>query len=893
MVIMLVLLMSVILQFAAAVLALRLIHVTGRRIAWILIAVAVFLMAVRRSITLYRLLNDDLFLPPDPTAELVALAISILLVAGIGSISPLFLALRRSTQALRHSEAQYRTLVEQASDGIFIADDQGNFLEANQSGCALLGYSRQEVLRFNIRDVILPADLGETPLAFDELRAGEPILIERRLRRKDGSLVTVEISGKMLADGRIQGIVRDITQRRRAEEEIYRRNRELAVLNQIVAASATDLEPETVLNIACRELALVLGSCVATASLKSENGGGREELAVVAEYLAENGPRKFDMTVALDYGPLHRYLARRGSPLIANEVLNDQRLASVHDLLRRRGTVSMLALPLAMDGQVQGLLTLEVGEPREFSTEEVNLAWRVANQVSAALDRVRLNQQHHQLNTAIEQTAELVIISDTDGKIVYVNPAFAQLTGYSQAEVVGQNPRLLKSGKQEPDFYEQLWETISAGLVWHGRFINKKKDGALYTVDSTITPVLGKTGAIVNYIAIQRDVTRELQLEEQYLQAHKMEAIGQLAAGIAHDFNNLLTAINGFAVLLQREIPAEASQQELLDKILHSGRRAADLVRQLLAFSRKQIIEPRVLDLNLVVTELTKMLQRIIGEHIALETDLAPHLWLVKIDVAQVEQVILNLVVNARDAMAEGGQLTIETANVVLDESHIYTHPEAQPGEYVLLAVRDTGQGMSAEVQQHLFEPFFTTKEVGRGTGLGLATVYGIVKQSGGDIWVESEEGAGSTFRIYLPRAHEARPIRPQPERRAELPSGEETILLVEDDTGVRELIREVLQGQNYSLLEARDAQEALTLAARHAGSIHLLLTDVVMPGMNGKVLADQLVKSQPQLKTLFMSGYTDDAMLQHGVQDLGIAFLQKPFSPMALAQKVRDVLDG
>jgi two-component system cell cycle sensor histidine kinase/response regulator CckA len=507
--------------------------------------------------------------------------------------------------------------------------------------------------------------------------------------------------------------------------------------------------------------------------------------------------------------------------------------------------------------------------------------------------RRQAEEARARLATAIDQAAESIVITDTAGAIQYVNPAFERITGYSQAEALGQNPRLLKSGKQNAAFYEAMWATISAGQVWQGRLVNRKKDGTLYTEDATISPVRDERSAIVSYVAVKRDVTRELQLEEQYYQAQKMEAVGRLTAGVAHDFNNMLTAINGFSELVSLGMAPDDPLQDSVKKVLSSGQRAAGLVRQLLAFSRKQIVQPEVLDLNDALTNVDKMLRRIIGEDVALRTMPAPGLWLTKADPVQVEQIILNLAVNARDAMPQGGKLTIETANVTLDEAYAAGHPGAQPGEYVLLTISDTGTGMGEEVKSHLFEPFFTTKELGRGTGLGLATVYGIVKQCGGDVQVYSEEGVGTTFKVYLPRVGPAAaPAAPAPVR-PEMPAGRETVLLVEDDEGARELARRVLGSLGYTLLEARNGQEALRLAADYRDSIHLLLTDVVLPGMSGKALAEQLARSRPGLKTLFMSGYTDNAIAHHGVLDPGVAFLQKPFGPRELARKVRAVLDG
>jgi len=501
-------------------------------------------------------------------------------------------------------------------------------------------------------------------------------------------------------------------------------------------------------------------------------------------------------------------------------------------------------------------------------------------------------EETRQLSTAIEQTAEGVFITDPQGTIVYVNPAFEHTSGYSRHEAIGQRPSILQSGEHDAAYFQELWSVIRAGNVWHGRFINKRKDGTRYTADTTISPVRGEAGGIVAYVCLQRDVTRELQMDQQYRQLQKMDAMGQLTAGVAHDFNNLLTAINGFAELLQLQSRPGDAAHDMAGKILDAGRHGADLVHQLLTFSRKQVVRPQLVDLNQIVADMGKMLPRIIGEHIDLTTSPAPDLWPVKVDRAQVEQVIVNLAVNARDAMPDGGKLTIETANVVLDQGYVAAHLQAEPGDHVLLAVSDTGVGMTPEVKAHLFEPFFTTKEHGQGTGLGLATVYGIVKQSGGNIWVYSEEGVGTTFKIYLPRTRETAPAaRPsQPDDR--VPFGNETILLVEDNAGVRDLARLLLQRQGYTVLAAEDGAQALRMAERHSGSINLVLSDLVLPGMSGVSLSEQLSRRRPNLRTLFMSGYTEKAVAHHNTPGSGSAFLQKPFSSLELARKVRSILD-
>src|SRR5438477_2075544 len=372
-----------------------------------------------------------------------------------------------------------------------------------------------------------------------------------------------------------------------------------------------------------------------------------------------------------------------------------------------------------------------------------------------------------------------------------------------------------------------------------------------------------------------------------------MEAVGRLAGGVAHDFNNLLTVITSYSDLLLEELGAGDPKREDVTQIRKASESAAALTRQLLAFSRQQVLQPQVLDLNETVTATEKLLERLIGEDVQLATTLAPDLGMAIVDPGQLEQIILNLAVNARDAMPRGGRLTIETANVEMDEAYVHNHPPARAGRYVMLAVSDTGMGMDAKTQAHIFEPFFTTKEFGKGTGLGLATVYGIVKQSGGFIWVYSEPGHGTTFKLYFPWAGDAAERRAAADEAAGPPRGTETVLVAEDAASVRSVMRQVLERYGYTILEAPDGETALQLAAKHHGPIHLLLTDVVMPGVSGRQLADQLTRLRPEIKVLYASGYSDDAILQHGILEPGIAYLQKPFTRVALARKVREVLDG
>ena len=480
--------------------------------------------------------------------------------------------------------------------------------------------------------------------------------------------------------------------------------------------------------------------------------------------------------------------------------------------------------------------------------------------------------------------------STPDGRFLTVNPALIRMLGYPRTEEL----LPLNIGRDvcaDDEECDKLALALSQDEVrTEARW--KRKDGGLITVQLNLHSVRGLSGQIECVEGLVEDVTEQRSLENQFRQAQRMEAVGRLAGGVAHDFNNVLTAITGYSDLLLEDLGPEDPKRSDVEEIKAASLRAAALTRQLLAFSRKQVLQTRVLDLNGVVETLDKMLRRLIGEDIKLEISRASTLGAVRADPGQIEQVILNLVVNSRDAMPQGGRLSIETANVEFDDAYAREHAGPSPGRYVMVAVSDTGIGMDAETRSHIFEPFFTMKEVGKGTGLGLATVYGIVKQSGGHVWVYSEPGRGATFKIYLPRVdelpEEANPTTPlQP-----VAGGRETVLLAEDDPSVRAVVSEVLAEKGYRVLRAPDGQAALELARGQPTEIHLLITDLVMPGMTGQELAEALSAERPGLRVLFMSGYTDDAVVRHRVLEAAMPYLQKPFAPRALATKVREVLD-
>jgi two-component system cell cycle sensor histidine kinase/response regulator CckA len=504
-----------------------------------------------------------------------------------------------------------------------------------------------------------------------------------------------------------------------------------------------------------------------------------------------------------------------------------------------------------------------------------------------------LRRSEARVRRLVESNIIGIVMGDLAGKLIDANDAFLGLVGYTREDLLA---GLRWDAMTPPEFYESNRRAVeqlrSTGVAspWEKQFF--RKDGSRVSVLIGVA-TLGAVDDGAECVSFILDISERKQLEQQLRQAQKMEAIGQLAGGIAHDFNNLLSVIVGYSEMLLDRAGRDGKMRNQCEQIKKAGDRAASLTRQLLAFSRQQVLTPRVLNLNTVVVETEKMLRRLIGETIELHSNLDPTLGTVKADPGQIEQIIMNLAVNARDAMPEGGKLVIETSNAELDGRYALQHPPLVAGRYALLAVTDTGIGMDKETQAHIFEPFFTTKEVGKGTGLGLSTVYGVVKQSGGYIWVYSERGHGSVFKIYLPRVDESvQQSRSPSESAPELFLGTETVLLVEDEESVRTLTRSLLEEGGYKVIEASSGAHALELAEAYSGPIHLLLTDVVMPGMNGRVLAQKLIAAMPETRVLYVSGYTGSFASHNELLEAGAVLVQKPFSRTTLLRKLREVLD-
>jgi PAS domain S-box-containing protein len=758
---------------------------------------------------------------------------------------------RRGEQLLLASEQRYRRLFEAARDGILILDaETGMIVDVNPFLVELLGFSREAFLGKRVWELGFFKDERANQANFAELqRTGYVRYEDMALESSDGQRMEVEFVSNVYEVNQhrvIQCNIRDISERKRAHE----------------ALGASRLVTEGIINaipvrVFWKDKQLVYLGCNAAFA---RDAGFADPKDVIG---------KDDYQMAWrDQAELYRRDDRK--------VIESGRARL---LIEEPQTTP--------GGNSATLLTSKV--PLLDSRGEVT---GVIGTYVDITDRKKTEESQALLATAVDQSAETIMITDAAGLIIYVNPAFEKATGYNRAEAIGRNPRFLKSGKQDAEFYLQMWAALSRGEVWSGHFTNRRKDGTLFEEEGTISPVRDAAGKTVHYVAVKRDVTNETRLEAQLLQAQKMEAIGRLAGGVAHDFNNMLGVITGYGEIVQRRLHADDPLKGKVEQILRAADRAAGLTRQLLAFGRKQVLQPTVLDLNAVVTDMNKMLRRLIGEDIELTTRLEPRLGSVRADPGQVEQVLMNLAVNARDAMPEGGRITIETGNAELDAEYAAAHVPLRAGRYVLLAVSDTGSGMDAATQARVFEPFFTTKGVGKGSGLGLSTVYGIVKQSDGYIWVYSEVGIGTTFKIYLPRIDEDA-VRARPQALGPLPRGSETVLLVEDEASLRELLKEALEINGYSVLVAADGSEALQLAEAHPGPIHIMVTDVIMPGMTGPKIVELVAPTRPEMKVLYVSGYSDESVTRQGLIGPGSAFLSKPFGAEVLLRRIRETLDA
>jgi len=793
----------------------------------------------------------------------------------------------RAAEAQRSAEKRYQRIFENAVEGFFESSPQGRFVTVNPAMARIAGYSSPAEMIREVRDIgkQLYADPDGRKEVLRQLEE-KGILegYECQMLRKDGSKIWVSLNARALRDasGSIvshDGTAEDITGRKRAQLE---RN----VTTDIIEAVSVTENLDHLLRLIHSSLTQVVDADNCFVALHDPLTDLFDFPLFVDKYDPPPPPQKLERSCSA-------YIFRSGRAMIISqkdfEALADQGEVE----LVGTQSASWLGVPLRTPSKTIGVLVVQNYQRlNAYDERDLQFLSSVGGQIALAIERKRgeekLRESEARLRVLVEQLPAILWTVDADLRftsalgsgLAHLGLRPNQLVGLSLAEYFGNaDAEFLPIAAHRRAI---AGDRVPFSLEW--------KDNSYVC---HVEPMRDGSGQVQGAVCMALDVTERKKLEEQFRQAQKMEAVGRLAGGIAHDFNNLLMVIQGYADLLAERIPAGDSLRRNAEQIQVASQRAAGLTQQLLAFSRKQILAPKVLNINSVVVDMEKMLRRVIGEDIELQTSSVSDLWLIKADRSQIEQVVMNLAVNARDAMPKGGRLTIETANVEFDAAVSHPNTAIPAGKYVMLAVTDNGCGMDEKTKAHIFEPFFTTKEKGKGTGLGLATVYGVVKQSGGFVWVYSEEGHGTTFKIYLPRIDDAVPVagRDVATDSRNLPKGSEVVLLVEDEAGVRDLAREYLQMSGYSVIVAEDGHTALELAAMHAGQIHLLMTDVVMPGIGGRELAERVTKLRPEIKVLYMSGYTDQAITQHGVLGQDAALLQKPFTLAALASKLREIL--
>jgi PAS domain S-box-containing protein len=842
---------------------------------------------------------------------LLVLRTGLLLLAGISACALVLMfagrLLKRFQREAAGSTVKFESLLNAAPEAMVITGRNGQITLLNQRAEKLFGFSQQEVLGQPVdclftKEPSLGHDSKEMLLYNTSTfhSVGEvPSLVGRC---KDGRRIAVELSSSPMET--VEGlfiihVFRDVTERKASERRRAARQAVRKLLGE--ANTLADAAPQ-VLRILCETLGWSLGGLWIkerqTAEIHCFDIWQKPspELAAL---------RLFDRPCL--FTPR---LGRTSSPLDGNDLLWIPNLVqdATHqalDTLREAGLKAAIACPIVLGQETLGVLELFADEVRDYDENVVETVASIAVKIGQFLKRQNIEAAVRESETRkaaiLEAAVDAIITMDHQGQVLEFNPAAEKMFGHPRDEALGrQVVELILPEAARETFQQRLAQYRVTG---DGLNLDERQEMAAsrnseeeFPIEATLTRIRIDGPPLFTWYI--RDLRERKQAEEalrrseeRYQVAQKMEAIGRLAGGIAHDFNNRLTVINSCTEMLLSDQPDQDTAQEYQKMILESGKQAAALVQQLLAFSRKQVIAPEVVEVNGIITQTSKMLQRLIGEDVSLATLVSPDPRSVKADRGQIEQVLMNLAVNARDAMPEGGKLTLETANVDLDAEYCGANPGMRPGSYVMLAVSDTGCGMTKEVQARIFEPFFTTKELGKGTGLGLATVYGIVKQSGGQITVYSEPGQGSTFKVYLPSADSVPEEQPVSSLPAPLASGTGTVLLVEDEEDVRRTTRLILEKNGYQVLEARHADEALRLCEQESELVDLVVTDVVMPDMNGCQLAERLLSRRPALKVLFMSGYAEGAVSRHGLLEKDAAFLPKPFTPKALASKVRQLL--
>jgi two-component system, cell cycle sensor histidine kinase and response regulator CckA len=772
---------------------------------------------------------------------------------------------KRAEEKLRYQKRRLEALIEYSSLAIVTLDEGHNIISCNQDFEELFHFKESDIVGRNLDELIASHEYIEDAISYTkETLRGKAIHGSGKRQRKDGEYIDVEFIGvPIIIDGKLigaYGIYQDISERKRAEEALKISRQRLTQIFDFLpdATFAIDKDGKVIAwNKAIEDMT----------GIKAEDIMGKGNYEYAIPFYGNKRPVLIDLVGKWNEEIKQKYqYVKKEDEFLFSETYDP--------LVKPGGFLWNKACRLYdSNGEVIGAI------------ESI----RDITETKRAEEALRKSEEHYR--SIFEDSRDAIYITTRDGKFIDANQSALDLFGYSREEMESVNALQLYVHPGDADRFQG--EIEKKGFLRDYEVTFRKKDGT--ELDCLLNTSLRRAndGSILGYQGIIRDMTEQRKLEAQFRQSQKMEAIGTLAGGVAHDFNNLLTTIIGNADLGLMDMGKDHPLRGSIEDIKKAANSAASLTRQLLAFSRKQVIKPEVLDLNEVITVTKKMLKRLMGEDVELSTVLEPEPWKVHADRGQVEQVIMNLTVNARDAMPQGGQLTVETANIDLDEDYFRKHGiEEQPGSYVMLSVNDTGIGMDKETQSHIFEPFFTSKGIGKGTGLGLSTVYGIVKQNNGFVWTYSEPGQGTTFKIYLPKAKKD----VEPEKKGRTPviklDGSETVLIVEDDDSLRKLAKRSLQPHGYRILAAENGEDALRVSKENEGPIDLLITDVVMPKMGGKEVAERLQPLYPNMKVIYMSGYTDGTIVNHGVLAPGLNFFEKPFSPEGLARKVREVLD-
>jgi PAS domain S-box-containing protein len=791
-----------------------------------------------------------------------------------------------SGQSIDIVPEQLSLLLDSVRELIAILSQQGVILFANAGFTRLLGHRTEDLVGKSITALLHANDVNGVRECLGELLAsgGETIGRRSRLQCKDGSWRWFDVLARDKTNvPAIEGIVvsfQDVT-------DLHRMESERQVISEIVHALNQTANLDELLQGIHRALKKVVYAENCFVALH-DPGADTFSFPFFADQIdVAPAPQKVGRSCTA-------YVFRRGSPVLIPQKEFDRLAAEGEVELVGSPSPSWLGVPLKTPTATIGVLVVQHYQSEDaYDIRDMEFLSSVGGHIALAIERrrseeaLRKNEEMFRLLFSYNPLPTWVQDNETM-RFLEVNDAAVRQYGYSQDEFKSMTVLDIRSDEEKVKFLEHSEQWRGAGR-YQGNWKHRKKDGKIFEVEIT-SHQLEYAGKQVRLVVAQ-DISERHLLEQQLRQSQKMEAVGRLAGGVAHDFNNLLMVIKGHTELLLNVLPPSEHYSRKIEQIDRAADRASSLTRQLLAFSRMQVLQPHVMNLNDVVEEMGRLLPRLIGEDIDLVIKGSEDLGAIRADASQMEQVIMNLAVNARDAMPGGGRLLIETSNVELDSAYSAVHPIVRQGRYVLLAVSDTGTGMDAETQAHIFEPFFTTKPQGKGTGLGLATVYGVVKQSGGFIWVYSELGRGTSFKIYLPRVDQ--PVeRIGPARvTAEAPRGTETILLAEDEQDVREVAREFLESGGYTVIEAHDGAEAMRRVEKHEGVIDLLVTDMVMPGMTGQELGSRLLRNRPDLRVLYMSGYSERAAADSAHGDSSMRLLTKPFSRWALLRAVHDIL--